>query len=764
MGAKKGRKREKPDGAGPVQAIIEEQKEAVAESISAWRRLLRPRVLKGTAIILAIIIVIVFAFKVYGAVTEDLVMLLTPATAGITLANGESVEVSFDLRTNNYLFCEAACSYELRDATGNGTAQRLTLTNSSARITLPFTAPAKGEGQLLSQLAVTCSNVKKRLCARNGASHVSTALITLGYGPSPEERAARTALQEPLPAHLARVEELDLLVQEVDAYVAFLGAGDASLEGLAEEAAALDAMRDRAVRRAREAVTLWEAEEYAAIALDDETDAFLAGNRTMERLLGYVAAQRRLVTILENLTAVFPELNASGRVLEGEEASELAGIVAALGRLAVRVEELPAERVGDRLAVAGESWHRIRALQEEARDTLAEERKAGERLLASVTAPLTIENGSDVGPATIAESLSSYRALCDALGEVNLTANSTAPFLGELQPFLDRCGRVADASGLATPPRARPKRILLPAVDTEPLAFPLIAVPAPVCCDVNGCGACCDEGCGRPLPILFVHGHSMNLRNSPEYSLEAFTTIQQRLQEERVAIDAGSITPYDAHNVIARGAWQRNGFPVSARATYYYDAFLNGGSYILSAEKSESIDTYAIRLQEIIDVLLERTGSDRVVIVAHSMGGLVARRYLRIFGEGRVAGLLMVGTPNHGVESSVASFCPVLGADKECAEMRADSAFLAKLNDPSRQPAIPMAVIAGVGCDTHNEEGDGVVTAASASLPGAAMFTVEGSCTATEKLHTEMLHPDAYPATYALIVEWLSLFSDPSSP
>jgi hypothetical protein len=191
---------------------------------------------------------------------------------------------------------------------------------------------------------------------------------------------------------------------------------------------------------------------------------------------------------------------------------------------------------------------------------------------------------------------------------------------------------------------------------------------------------------------------------------------------------------------------------VSVSATYYYDAYLSGSSYILSAAKSESIDTYAIRLKEMVSTLKARTGSDKVVIVTHSMGGLVARRYLQLFGDGDTEKLIMLAPPSHGVNASVARICPFFGADKECGEIKAGSPMLAKLNDPSRQPNIPVYVIAGRGCDMNGKDGDGIVTLESAELPGAQNIVVNGTCpSATTPFHTEMLNAQKYSEIYSIV-------------
>ena len=61
-----------------------------------------------------------------------------------------------------------------------------------------------------------------------------------------------------------------------------------------------------------------------------------------------------------------------------------------------------------------------------------------------------------------------------------------------------------------------------------------------------------------------------------------------------------------------------------------------------------SIDVFADQTAAKIDAILEATGARQVVIVGHSMGGLVARAYLRRHGGGKVRRLITIGTPHHG--------------------------------------------------------------------------------------------------------------------
>jgi triacylglycerol esterase/lipase EstA (alpha/beta hydrolase family) len=46
--------------------------------------------------------------------------------------------------------------------------------------------------------------------------------------------------------------------------------------------------------------------------------------------------------------------------------------------------------------------------------------------------------------------------------------------------------------------------------------------------------------------------------------------------------------------------------------------------------------------------LRQRTGAAQVALVCHSMGGLVARAYLRAYGDEAVACVVTLGSPHRG--------------------------------------------------------------------------------------------------------------------
>ncbi len=73
------------------------------------------------------------------------------------------------------------------------------------------------------------------------------------------------------------------------------------------------------------------------------------------------------------------------------------------------------------------------------------------------------------------------------------------------------------------------------------------------------------------------------------------------------------------------------------------------------------IDDYAPLIREAVNRLCMESGKDRVIIVAHSMGGLVARAYLRKEGDTRIAKVITLGSPHKG--SGLANFG--LGANSQ---------------------------------------------------------------------------------------------------
>jgi triacylglycerol lipase len=97
------------------------------------------------------------------------------------------------------------------------------------------------------------------------------------------------------------------------------------------------------------------------------------------------------------------------------------------------------------------------------------------------------------------------------------------------------------------------------------------------------------------------------------------------------------------------------------------------------------IDGYVEQVSRRIEDVCAATGADKVMLVGHSMGGLVSRAYLRRQGNARVAKLITLGSPHRG------SHLAKLGLGENGRQMVPGSAWLAALNAPGAVP-LPQTV------------------------------------------------------------------------
>ena len=132
------------------------------------------------------------------------------------------------------------------------------------------------------------------------------------------------------------------------------------------------------------------------------------------------------------------------------------------------------------------------------------------------------------------------------------------------------------------------------------------------------------------------------------------------------------------------------------------------------APVTASIDAYVPLVEEGVRALLAATGARQVAIVAHSMGGLVARAWMRKHGIGRVARVITLGTPHHG--TSMASF----GIGANAVQMRRGGAWLREL--AASEDAATRALITSIY--THHD--NIVAPQTSSELEGARNLALGG--------------------------------------
>lgn len=118
----------------------------------------------------------------------------------------------------------------------------------------------------------------------------------------------------------------------------------------------------------------------------------------------------------------------------------------------------------------------------------------------------------------------------------------------------------------------------------------------------------------------------------------------------------------------------------------WLDARNMGPVYTLSyGPPLAPVDTFADQAAARIDAILAATGAAQVVVVGHSLGGIVMRAYLRRYGGAKIARLITVGTPHEG---SVHAY---MGFGTSIAQLRPGNDWMGALATPAG-PALPPIV------------------------------------------------------------------------
>jgi len=118
------------------------------------------------------------------------------------------------------------------------------------------------------------------------------------------------------------------------------------------------------------------------------------------------------------------------------------------------------------------------------------------------------------------------------------------------------------------------------------------------------------------------------------------------------------------------GRFEKDGYPKSFLRAYSYNT-----------SQSNKTDAETIVKSE-VEKLKKETGAAKVDIVAHSMGSLNSRWYIKFVagGEANVDDWVSLGGPNHG--TTAANIC----FSTSCVEMRIGSTFLNELNAGDETP------------------------------------------------------------------------------
>lgn len=103
-----------------------------------------------------------------------------------------------------------------------------------------------------------------------------------------------------------------------------------------------------------------------------------------------------------------------------------------------------------------------------------------------------------------------------------------------------------------------------------------------------------------------------------------------------------------------------------------------------------SLEQNASALERFVEAVCAESGADRVILVGHSMGGLVSRQYLHGGGQARIERILCLGSPHRG--TVMAKDLRPLGQNLR--QMCPDSAWVKQFGEYEKSPCpVPITAI-----------------------------------------------------------------------
>ena len=213
-----------------------------------------------------------------------------------------------------------------------------------------------------------------------------------------------------------------------------------------------------------------------------------------------------------------------------------------------------------------------------------------------------------------------------------------------------------------------------------------------------------------PNPVIFIHG----LNGDAATTWKDFGKI---LSQNQLTI-GGCVTFNRSIGGVIQDVFVQDLCESTTRAMSPGDFYLMQ----FSDNHNLTFRDQAEELQAIIDAVSTVNGQAKVILVAHSMGGLAARSYLQQLAptSNKVLKLITVGTPHMGADiASLIDTLHIPTFSRAVAELDPRSQSLRELNDLINLPLpdqISYTSIIGIGGAFIIGDGDGVVSASSQDL------------------------------------------------
>lgn len=664
---------------------------------------------------------------------NDVLIDLKANKESFSLVHGQSDEVEFTASIKTNPFCDAYCSYTFTDISNNKIINEESFLLQAAmdhKQTFAIT-PDHGTGSKLYRFNMKCLSNETFWCKTNEDTTSRNIILVADYSINETEKIIKSESKTEIHLLIEKVINLLNQAQTLDETAILIN------KELIIEHELLIPKIQRTISEINITAQDWNRENYMDLDTS-RADYILQENEkeiseTKQSLSSIIL---RYNTILENIESLNEKLILNESIIEnGSILSEINNSIISLNQKLIVLErresiEEKEMELNEPIMFIESSIKSIKSSSNIIKVTRAYELNKNYNYICNTT-------NQCYGPIQLDEVCNNIDFHNGLILELNLTNTANLTLVKPCKQFTPQFENVSTINITE-----------LDFAKTEILNVNIsIEEPKAQCCVKNHCKPC--QKMNNPSPIIFLHGHAFNEEVNPDYSLDTFEEFTKRLEEEYGIINFGRISLYNYPD-LSNNLWGKFGIPISIKTSYYFDIYTEADNNVIVATNNENIDTYAIRFKDTIDTIIDATNSDKAIIIAHSMGGLVTRRYIQIFGTDNVEKVILVTVPNNGTYGKVADLCPLFGEELECRDMKAGSLFLNKLNSESL-PEIPLTNIVGTGCYENDDNGDGIVFEKSATLNQIDNIIINGTCKGTSYFHTQIVNPEKYPDAYEII-------------
>lgn len=753
------------------------------------------------AVILAIILIIIlptssyYIAKLNLILKGDVTIAIEPRQKTILARGGDAINLEFNTSIDNMQTCTAECSYQFTHLGRNEIIDENTFKGKKGtwlNKTYTITTPTKGTGQTAYSFTVTCKNKQSLLCpVPPNEVRTKTSFITLNYELSAREKEMELLSKSKLIDFLTQLLAVDKKSQELLGKTSIIQPYLDIQDIISESAEAANSI-DQLINLSDVLKAKWEVEDYDYINTTINVANTITSqvNTTLDKLnteldesIKNRQEQAKRINAFKTRIAVLDEINLATAMLKlnsglivNETMSQLKSIVEKFNaELYENSQGVSSElffinkKIDNTYAIIepdaiGKVDEGIDYVRNDLNKTFAKPKNLTESIstiekicieiknqisinLAAADAANTSTTNTSLANTSTTNTSTTNTSTANLANKIILMSNETLDYAKKYCP--DNLPEKINESEYNLTLRLPPENIT---ITSSPRVTLDISEHKSICCIFAECKECCvTPDCSQNIPLILLHGHAFSKDQTIEYSLYGFDSMKNELVKDGY-IDSGILLPTEEFEENKQGIYGRFGKPIMFTTTYYLNVFNKDGTAISTPSQTESIEVYAKRLNKTIELAKYMTGADKVNIIGYSMGGLVAREYLKEFGEGSVEKLITLDTPNRGISKSIESICPLAGSSVECSDMSSTSKFMNELNNPKHDPVrTKIYSIAGKGCDMDGETGDGIVTLANQELPYALNFEIDGACTSEATLHETIRDVNAYPKVYQTI-------------